>query len=385
MNAVETLLDKPIFQALGWTLIHFIWQGALIAILYVSVSVLLRRFTANVRYAAACTAMLLMLIAPAATMLAISSGTDNAPVGPQTAETALGVQTAEAVVESRAEQLMPATPSEIEPVPAPQQNSVKRWAQDRLPRSMPWLLALWFAARPVTTKKTYGYYRMEILAALANGVALVVISLLIAYEAVHRLRQPEPVEGFEMLLIAGGGLLVNLFNAWLLHRASEENLNMRGAFLHIIGDALGSVGAIIAGVLIWRWGWTVADPIISFVICALIIFSSWQLIHESVNILLEGTPSHINVRSVVEAMHAVNGVADVHELHIWTISSGKVALSAHVTLEADAAHRVTLEALQEALRAQFNITHVTIQIELPDEDEAASGRLYQIARKTQRD
>jgi cobalt-zinc-cadmium efflux system protein len=247
------------------------------------------------------------------------------------------------------------------------------------------LLALWFAARPVTTKKTYGYYRMEILAALANGVALVVISLLIAYEAVHRLRQPEPVAGFEMLLIAGGGLIVNLFNAWLLHGASEENLNMRGAFLHIIGDALGSVGAIIAGVLIWGWGWTMADPLISFVICALIIFSSWQLIHESVNILLEGTPSHINVRSVVEAMHAVAGVADVHELHIWTISSGKEALSAHVTLEAGAAHRVTLEALQEALRAQFNITHVTIQIEQPDEDEAASGRLYQIARKTQRD
>ena len=145
MNAIETLLDKPIFQALGWTLIHFIWQGALIAILYVSVSVLLRRFTANVRYAAACTAMLLMLVAPAATMLAISSGPDNAPAGPQTAETALGAQTAEAVVESPADQLMPVTRSEIEPVPAPQQNSVKRWAQDRLPRSMPWLLALWFA------------------------------------------------------------------------------------------------------------------------------------------------------------------------------------------------------------------------------------------------
>src|SRR2546423_6415610 len=169
------------------------------------------------------------------------------------------------------------------------------------------LLALWFAARPITTKKTYGYYRMEILAALANGVALVVISLLIAYEAVHRLRQPEPVEGFEMLLIAGGGLLVNTLCAWLLHGAAEENLNMRGAFLHIIGDVLGSVGAIIAGVLIWRWGWTMADPIISFVICALIVFSSWQLIHESVNILLEGTPPHINVRSVVEAMHAVTG------------------------------------------------------------------------------
>jgi beta-lactamase regulating signal transducer with metallopeptidase domain len=145
MNAIETLLDKPIFQALGWTLIHFIWQGALIAILYVSVSVLLRRFTANVRYAAACTAMLLMLIAPAATMLAISSGADHASAGLPTAETAMGAQTAEAVLGSRADQLMPATRSEIEPVPASQQNSMKRWAQDRLPRSMPWLLALWFA------------------------------------------------------------------------------------------------------------------------------------------------------------------------------------------------------------------------------------------------
>lgn len=246
-------------------------------------------------------------------------------------------------------------------------------------------LALWFAARPITPKKTYGYYRIEILAALANGVALVVISLLIAYEAIHRLRQPEPVAGFEMLLIAAGGLLVNAYSAWLLHGASEENLNMRGAFLHITGDALGSVGAIIAGLLIWRWGWTIADPIISFVVCALIVFSSWHLIHESVNILLEGTPPHINVRSVVEAMHAVKGVADVHELHIWTISSGKEALSAHVTLEAGAAHRATLDALQEALREQFNIRHVTIQIELPDEDEATASRLYQIVRKAERD
>lgn len=247
------------------------------------------------------------------------------------------------------------------------------------------LLALWFAARPITPKKTYGYYRMEILAALANGVALILISLLIAYEAVHRLHQPEPVKGFELLLIAGGGLVVNALSAWLLHGAAEENLNMRGAFLHIIGDALGSVGAIIAGLLIWRWGWTMADPIISFVICALIVFSSWRLIHESVNILLEGTPSHISVRAVIEAMHDVNGVADVHELHIWTISSGKEALSAHVTLEAGAAHRATLEALQQALRAQFNITHVTIQIELPDEDEVASGRLYQIVKRTPHD
>lgn len=245
------------------------------------------------------------------------------------------------------------------------------------------LLALWFAARPVTTKKTYGYYRIEILAALANGVALVVISLLIAYEGIQRLREPQSVKAVEMIFIAAGGLAVNAVSAWLLHGASGENLNMRGAFLHVIGDVLGSLGAILAGLLIWRWGWAIADPIISFVICALIIFSSWQLIRESANILLEGTPSHISVRLVIEAMHAVAGVVDVHDLHIWTISSGKEALSAHVTLEAGASHRATLDALQRALRAEFNIQHVTIQIELPDETEAGGGKLYQIVRKGQ--
>jgi cobalt-zinc-cadmium efflux system protein len=246
------------------------------------------------------------------------------------------------------------------------------------------LLALWFAGRPITTRKTYGYYRMEILAALANGVALVVISLLISYEAFHRIKSPEGVKGFEMLLIATGGLLINCASAWLLHSASEENLNMRGAFLHILGDALGSVGAIVAGLLIWQWGWTLADPIISVLMCLLILYSSWHLIRESVNILLEGTPSHINIRAVVEAMHDVSGVIDVHDLHVWTISSGKDALSAHVTLEVGASHRETLEALQEQLRKGFNIGHVTIQLELPDEAEAAHSRLYQIVRKNER-
>ncbi|HKP84901.1 MAG TPA: cation diffusion facilitator family transporter [Blastocatellia bacterium] len=244
------------------------------------------------------------------------------------------------------------------------------------------MLALWFSARPITTSKTYGYYRMEILAALANGVALVVISLLISYEAFHRIKSPEKVEGVEMMLIAAGGLVVNVISAWLLYPASEENLNMRGAFLHVIGDALGSVGAIIAGVVIIFWGWTIADPVISVLMCLLIIYSSWQLIRESVNILLEGTPSHINIGAVIAAMHEVAGVSDVHDLHVWTISSGKEALSAHVTLEEGAAHRATLEALQARLRKDFNIDHLTIQIELHDEAEA-TGRLYQIARKNQ--
>ena len=242
------------------------------------------------------------------------------------------------------------------------------------------LLALWFAARPATTKKTYGYYRMEILAALANGAALVVISLLISYEAFHRIKSPEEVKGAELTLIALGGLAVNAISAYVLHSASRENLNMRGAFLHVVGDAAGSVGAIVAGVLIWRWGWALADPLISIAMCLLIIYSSWQLIRESVNILLEGTPSHINIRAVVEAMHTVAGVTDVHDLHVWTISSGMEALSAHVTIEPGVAHRAVLEGLQEKLRSAFNIGHVTIQIESPDESGTAAGKLYQIVR-----
>jgi cobalt-zinc-cadmium efflux system protein len=243
------------------------------------------------------------------------------------------------------------------------------------------LLALWFAARPVTTRKTYGYYRMEILAALANGSALVVISLLIAYEAFHRIKAPEAVKGFEVTLIAIGGLAVNAVSAIVLHSASRDNLNIRGAFLHVIGDALGSVGAIVAGVLIWKWGWVIADPLISIAMCLLIMYSSWQLIRESVNILLEGTPTHIDIRAVVEAMHAVAGVSDVHDLHVWTISSGKHALSAHVTIEPNVAHRAALEALQNQLRSEFNIGHVTIQIESSDDAELPGGKLYRITRK----
>lgn len=243
------------------------------------------------------------------------------------------------------------------------------------------LLALWFAARPVTTRKTYGYYRMEILAALANGAALVVISLLIAYEAIQRIKSPESVRGFEVMLIAIGGLAVNAVSAVVLHSASTENLNMRGAFLHVIGDALGSVGAIVAGVLIWRWGLLLADPVISIVMCLLIIYSSWRLILESVNILLEGTPSHINVHAIVEAMHAVPGVSNVHDLHVWTISSGMDALSAHVTIEPGVSHKDALERLQEQMRSGFNIGHLTIQIESHDETEVAGGKLYQIARR----
>jgi cobalt-zinc-cadmium efflux system protein len=247
------------------------------------------------------------------------------------------------------------------------------------------LLALWFAARPVTPQKTYGYYRTEILAALANGVALVVISLLIFYEAIHRISNPVQIRGLEMILIASGGLVVNAISAWLLRSASETNLNMRGAFLHVIGDMLGSVGAVVAGLLIWRLGWVLADPIISIAMCLMIIYSSWQLIRESVNVLLEGTPAHINIRAVLEAMHEVEGVTNVHDLHIWTISSGLEALSAHVAIEPNVSHKKTLEALRERLRSKFNIGHVTIQLEPSEEASEEKHKLYQIARRSEAD
>ena len=243
------------------------------------------------------------------------------------------------------------------------------------------LFALWFASRPVTHKKTYGYYRMEILAALVNGAALVVIALLISIEAIQRFKSPTPVDGKEVMFIALGGLIINILSAWILHSASEDNLNMRGAFLHVLSDALGSVGAVLAGLAVWIFGWVRADPIISVLMCLLIIYSSWQLIRESVNVLLEGTPSHINVRAVIECIEQAPGVAGVHDLHIWTISSGKEALSAHVTIAPGASHKETLESLQRGLREKFNIGHVTIQLESPDEEDIESVKLYQIIRR----
>jgi cobalt-zinc-cadmium efflux system protein len=244
------------------------------------------------------------------------------------------------------------------------------------------ILALWFASRPVTHSKTYGYYRMEILAALANGVALVAISLVLFYEAIQRIHNPPEVRGLEVMVIAGGGLVTNLISAWLLHAGSRENLNMRGAFLHVASDALGSIGALVAGALIWQKGLLLADPIVSLIMCVLIIFSSWQLIRDAVNVLLEGTPSHIDVPALIEAMHEVEHVRQVHDLHVWTISSGKDALSAHVKTSPGSSHRSVLEALQEKLRTEFNIGHLTIQIEAQETTEDDGVTLYQIIRRS---
>lgn len=228
------------------------------------------------------------------------------------------------------------------------------------------LLAVWFGARPATPRKTFGYYRLEIFAALVNGVELVVISLLIIYEAYHRWTNPQPVKSGTMMLVAVGGLLVNLSCAYALHGHHEEDLNVRGAWLHVLGDALGSVGAILAGALMLLYGWYPADPLFSIVISLLIVWSSWNLIRESTNVLLEGTPAHINLRAVEEAILETDGVEDVHDLHIWTITSGREALSAHVIHRDAIRPPELLSQLRNKLHDMFGVDHLTIQMETPE-------------------
>ncbi len=227
------------------------------------------------------------------------------------------------------------------------------------------LFAVRFASRPATPRKTYGFYRLEILAALANGVTLIVLSLLICVEAYHRMRSPEEVQGWTLIWISLGGLIVNLISAWMLSRAHKESLNVRGAFLHVLGDLLGSVAAIAAGVfIIWR-GWRWADPVFSVFISVLIIYNSWRLVADAVNVLLEGAPSHINAAAVEQAIGAIAGVRAVHDLHIWTITSDRHAVTAHVVVnDAGESYRI-LREVREMLAERFALAHSTIQIEDP--------------------
>ena len=225
------------------------------------------------------------------------------------------------------------------------------------------LFAIWFAARPATSKKTYGYYRLEILAAFVNGIALVLLSIWIIYEAIQRWQSPPEIAGTQLTLIATGGLVVNLIAAYLLHSDHKHDLNMRGAFLHVVGDLLGSVAAIVAGLLIAGFGWMWADALGSILISAIIILGAWRLILDSVNVLLEGTPRHINLGAVESTILETTGVGGVHDLHVWTISSGIDALSAHITHDDSVSHSELLAVVRRKLHDSFGIDHLTIQME----------------------
>lgn len=229
--------------------------------------------------------------------------------------------------------------------------------------------AIWFASRPATAKKTFGYYRLEILAAFINGIALVLISLWVIYEAYERWQSPPEIKGFELTSIAIGGLIINLICAWLLHGNHEHDLNMRGAWLHVIGDALGSVTAIGAGILIIAFGWLWADAASSVLISLIIIVGAWNLIKESVNVLLEGTPAHINLKAVEEAIRTTENVEDVHDLHVWTITSGMEALSVHIIHQETVSQKVLLQNIRAKLHDEFGIDHLTIQMETIEMEE----------------
>jgi cobalt-zinc-cadmium efflux system protein len=226
-------------------------------------------------------------------------------------------------------------------------------------------LSLWamrLARRPASLAKTYGYVRLEILAALVNGAALLVMSGLIAWEAWRRVQAPEPVDGLLLAGVASAGLAVNVAAAVLLHAHAHESLNVRGAYLHVLGDLLGSLGALVAGAVVWLTGWTLADPLVSVLIAALILVGAWRLVREATDVLLEAAPSHVDVERLLADLRGVPGLHDVHDLHVWTLTSGFVALSAHGVIEDPMEQRRVLDDVR-ARAGGHGIEHVTFQLE----------------------
>lgn len=223
--------------------------------------------------------------------------------------------------------------------------------------------AAWIAEKPATPEKTYGYYRTEILAALANGIILWLIVIWIFVRALTRFQHPLEVQTGPMIMVALVGLIANLVIGMMLMNQKSGNLNIEGAWLNVMSDAMGSIGVIIAGLLIRYLGWVRADAVASMVIGILIAVNSWNLIKRSVNILLEGTPSHLNMNEVIRAIKAVPGVCDVHDVHLWTITVGLDAMSGHVIVENLDKNTAVLEALRELLVNRFGIQHTTFQLE----------------------
>ena len=224
------------------------------------------------------------------------------------------------------------------------------------------LFAAWIAQRPATAQRSFGFMRLEILAALVNGAVLILIAIGIGIEAWHRLRAPPAVNGQLLAAVALIGLVANVAAVAILHRGHEHSLNQRGAYLHVVGDLLGSVGALLAGAIVLATGWTLADPLISVLIGALVLISAWRLVKESTDVLLEATPRHIALSDVHERIASVPGVDSVHDLHLWTVTSGVVAMSGHVVVKNPSDNQPVLEEVQDRMQA-LGIQHVTVQVE----------------------
>ena len=241
------------------------------------------------------------------------------------------------------------------------------------------LLTAWIARRPANQSKTYGYLRWEILAALINGAVLFGLAAWVVVEAIGRIQQPAPIRGGLFFAIASAGLVVNAVGLALLHGNHHDHLNTRGAYLHILGDLLGSVGAVAAAIIVLLTGWTLADPIVSVVLSLLILAGAWRLVRESTDILLEAVPRHISMSEVEARMRRLPGVSTVHDLHVWTVANGIVAMSGHAVVPDLAAHPGVLGGIKESL-AELGILHVTIQLESGspcDEEPVAAGHLHQ--------
>lgn len=225
--------------------------------------------------------------------------------------------------------------------------------------------AMTFASMPATDRKTFGFYRLEILAAFVNGIVLVLISLYIMYQAYFRIIHPQPVQGGLMLVVAVIGLVANIIGALFLFKHSHASLNIRGAYLHIVGDALSSVGVVIGGIIILQTGWYLIDPFLSILISLVIIYGAWSLVSESVNILLESVPSHINIETISAEIAKVKGVREVYHIHLWTITSRVYAMSAHVLIDDQlvSGSRNVIDEIKSLLAGKFQVQHCTIQIE----------------------
>ena len=231
------------------------------------------------------------------------------------------------------------------------------------------LFAFRIAKRPATVSSTYGYHRAEILAALFNGLSLWLIVGVIFAAAYNRFFDPPAVESYGMMIVASLGLLVNVVAGAILYGSHHHNLNLRGAFLHVVSDALGSVGAIAAGLIMLFTGWYVADPVISILIGLLILHSSWNLIKESFSVLMQAVPKGIRLEDVQQALEEVEGVSKVHDLHVWAVTSDIFTLSAHAVVENGGDFHQVLNGIEDTLKERFNIEHTTIQLETESREE----------------
>jgi cobalt-zinc-cadmium efflux system protein len=233
--------------------------------------------------------------------------------------------------------------------------------------------AAWVARQPPSLRHSYGLVRAEAVAALFNGFFMVAVVIGITLQAVQRLQEPRPIDSMTVMTIATAGLIVNLVVFRMLH-GGEKTLNVRAALLHVLGDLLGSVAALLSGVVIYFTGWTAIDPLLSFFICALILISSLRLLREVLHVIMEGVPRYLDLREVGSTLAGVNGVAQVHDLHIWTLASGRVALSAHIVIHDMRQWDTLLDSLRHLLHERYDIEHVTLQ----PEPAMRTTRLYRL-------